>query len=90
MTRRQKEAQKRKVPDYIFNDEELKYYLYCIRNGIIISPMGTKDNAIGKWRIGISTPDNHKKVYYAPHIYDKDTLWPSLIDYFKFYYEKEM
>ena len=68
MTKRQKEAKKRQLPDYIFNDEEFKAYRYCVLNDIRISPIGT--DVIGKWKIGISTEDNYRRIYHAPHIYD--------------------
>ena len=86
LTKRQKEAKKRQLPDYIPNEEEFKYYRYCVSNNIRISPMGT--DQIGKWHIGISTPDSHRKVYNAPHIYDKDTIWIEYYKFCKYYYDQ--
>ena len=91
LTKREREKKKRQLPDnYIPTEEQHNHYMYCLRNNIRISPMGTEDNAVGKWRIGISTPDDYRKVYFAPHIYDKDTIWPSFYNYCKYYYEKQI
>lgn len=83
----EKAKKARQVPDYIPTKEEHEHYLYCIRNGIIISPFGTPEP--GKWKIGIAEADNHKKVYYAPHIYDRDTLWPEYYKMCKYYADRK-
>ena len=82
-----KEKKKRQLPDYIANPEEFKWYKFCLDNEIRISPIGINDR-VGAWKIGISTADDFRKVYYAPHIYDRDTIWPSFYNYCKFYYDK--
>ena len=89
ITKREREKKKRQLPDYIPSEDERTWFAYCIRNDIRISPYGISDQ-IGKWKIGISTPEDHRKVYYAPHIYDKDTIWPSVYNYMKYYYEKRI
>ena len=86
MTKRQKEQKKRQLPDYIPTKDERKYYQYCVRNNIRISPIGT--DVIGKWKIGISTEDNYRKIYHAPHIYDRDTIWIEFYKFCKYYYDK--
>ena len=88
MTRLQREKAKkaRLLPEYIPSDEERKWYMHCIRNGIIISPIGT-DNP-GKWYIGIAEEANYKKVYNSKFIYDKDTIWSEYFNMCKFYYDK--
>ena len=75
LTKRQKEAKKRQVPDYIPTDDERRWHEHCSRLNIRISPVALLDNAPGKWQIGISIPDNYKKIYRSPEICDKDTLW---------------
>lgn len=74
------------MPNYIPSAEEQEWYKYCVRKGIIISPMGVNGEP-DKWKIGISIGD-HKKVHYAPHIYDRDTIWISVYEFMKFYYNK--
>ena len=87
MTKRQKEAKKRQLPSYILEGYELRCYQYCVRNNIRISPVGIA-NEIGKWRIGISTPDSYKKVYESPEKCDAHSVWEVFNRYTKYYYEK--
>ena len=32
---------------------------------------------------------DYKKVHYAPHIYDRNTIWASVYEFMKFYYNKK-
>lgn len=75
------------MPDYIPSDEEVKWHNYCINKQIRISPMGINGEP-NKWKIGISIGD-HKKVHYAPSIYDRDTIWISVYEFMKYYYNKK-
>ena len=83
-----KEKQKRLLPDYNASEEETKWYHYCVRNNIRISPIGI--DGIGKWYIGISDPSDYKKVYNSRFIYDRDTIWPEFYKMCKYYYEKQI
>ena len=47
------------------------------------------NNTPGKWYIGISTPDNYKKVYKSKHIYDKTQVWDAMFEMCKYYYDKK-
>lgn len=85
---RLKQKQRRLLPDYIMTDEEFKWYKYCCDNAIRISPVAPPDNEPGKWNIGISTPDDHKKIYRSPELCDKDTVWPVFHKYTKYYYDR--
>lgn len=85
-TQRLKAKAARLLPDYIPSEEERKWYMYCVRNDIIISPVGTPDP--GKWYIGISDKSNHKKVYNSKFIYDKDTVMVAFYEMCKYYYDK--
>ena len=89
LTKRQKEAKKRQLPNYILNVYELLCYQYCVRNNIRISPVAVP-NEIGKWRIGISTPDSYKKVYESPEKCDVHSVWEVFNRYTKYYYEKRI
>ena len=77
------------MPQYIPTQEENEAYLYCVRNNIRISPIGIQ-GVIGKWKIGINVGPYKKgeKINLAPHIYDKDTIWPSYYEMCKYYYDK--
>lgn len=75
------------MPDYIASDDEIKYWRYCCSKDIRISPIGINGEP-NKWKIGISVGD-HKKVHYAPSIYDRDTIWISVYEFMKYYYNKK-
>ena len=75
------------MPNYIPSDEEQEWHKHCVRKGIIISPIGINGEP-NKWKIGISIGD-YKKVHYAPHIYDRNTIWASVYEFMKFYYNKK-
>ena len=88
LTKRQKEQQKYRLPECSITEEQQKCYDYCVKNNIIISPIGIQ-NTPGKWYVGISTPDNYKKVYKSKHIYDKDQIWDAMFEMCKYYYDKQ-
>ena len=77
------------MPQYIPTQKENEAYIYCVRNNIRISPIGIQ-GVIGKWKIGINVGPYKKgeKINLAPHIYDKDTIWPSYYEMCKYYYDK--
>jgi hypothetical protein len=78
-----------KLPDYLPSKEENDAYIYCVRNNIRISPIGI-NGELGKWKIGINVGPyvRGEKISIAPHIYDKDTIWPSYYEMCKYYYDK--
>ena len=86
LTKWQKKKKERQLPEYIPTKEEYGYYQYCVRHDIRISPIGT--DVVGKWKIGISDGDNYRKIYYAPHVYDRDTIWISFYEFCKYYYDR--
>ena len=88
LSKRQKEQQKYRLPECYTSEEQQKYYDYCVKNNIIISPIGIQ-NTPGKWYVGISTPDNYKKVYKSKHIYNKDQIWDAMFEMCKYYYDKQ-
>ena len=87
-----KEKAKRCLPeDYYPSDKEMEAYRYCVRNGIIISPVATEEwGEVGKWNIGISTPDNYKKIYRSPEKCDKHSVTEVFYKYCIYYYEKSI
>ena len=83
-------AKKRQLPnDYVCTPEEEQAYLYCVKNNIRISPIGVKD-VIGHWKIGISTPEDYKRIYTSPETCDKHSVWEVFYKYCNYYYEKSI
>jgi len=87
LTKRQKEQKKYNLPELSMTPRQSTYYNYCIDNNIRISPIGISDTP-GKWYIGISTPDNYRKIYKSKHIYDKNQVWEAMFEMCKYYYDK--
>jgi hypothetical protein len=86
--RKAKEKAKRCLPEnYFESDLESKAYIYCVRNNIIISPIGIKDT-VGSWRIGISLPGKHSVVHKSPEVCDKFTVMEIMYRYCIYYYNK--
>ena len=77
------------MPEYNPTQDEISANYYCISNNIRISPLGIQ-GVIGKWKIGINIGPYKKgeKINIAPHIYDKNTIWPSYYEMCKYYYDK--
>ena len=92
MTRREREKEKlkRQVPNLYRNEDERIYHKYCGDNGIRISPVATLDNVPGKWQVGISTPDDYRKIYRSPEICTADSLPEVFNKYTKYYYDKDL
>ena len=76
------------LPPYMPNPEEQDWKLYCTRNNIRISPWATPLD--GQWKICINLGPYKKreKCNFAPHVYDKETLWPEYYRMCKYYYDK--
>ena len=82
-----KEQEKHKLPtNYSPTKEEDNAYHYCVENDIRISPIASDES--GKWYIGVSTPDDFKKVYKSKYIYNRDTIWVSFYEMCLYYYKK--
>ena len=83
-----KRRKKNYLPSYIPTPEEQEWKLFCTRNNIRISPWGTPED--GKWKIciNIGPYKRGEKCNFAPHIYDKHTLWPEYYKFCKYYYDK--
>jgi hypothetical protein len=88
LTKRQKARLQWQLPDHSTTKEQQKYYDYCVQNNIRVSPIGIKDQP-GKWYVGISTPDNYRKVYKSKHIYDREQIWDEMFNMCKYYYDKK-
>jgi hypothetical protein len=66
---------------YIPGTKEFEYYRWCIKNGIIIWPIGTLKEA---WFIKITI---NGKSTTSPQAYSDD-LWDKVYEYYKYYYDK--
>lgn len=83
-----KRRKKNYLPQYMPTPEEREWKLFCTRNDIRISPWATPIN--GEWKICINIGPYRRgeKCNFAPHIYDKHTLWPEYYKFCKYYYDK--
>tara|TARA_Y100000004_G_scaffold9297_1_gene10194 strand:+ start:1005 stop:1298 length:294 start_codon:yes stop_codon:yes gene_type:complete len=78
-----------KMPPHNASNEQMKWQKYCIDNNIRISPYGI-NNEPGKWKIAIALGPYKRgeKIYYAPNVYDKYSIWPEYYKMCKYYYDK--
>lgn len=87
-SKKAKELAKKRLPNnYAQTPEDEAAYLYCVRNNIRISPCGVAGH-VGSWSIGISTPNNYKKINNSPEICDEHTVWQVFYKYCSYYYNK--
>ena len=70
------------------NNIGYQYLRYLIAANIRISPWATPQD--GQWKIciNIGAYKRGEKCNFAPHIYDKHTLWPEYYKFCKYYYDK--
>ena len=71
--------------DWMMSDEQKVWYEWGIKQGIIISPIPKEP---GKWYVGVSTPDNYKKIYKSRFEYDWLQIWDACMESYKYYYDK--
>ena len=87
-TRAAAKRKKRQLPnDYVCTPKEEQAYLYCVKNDIRISPIGVQ-GTLDQWYIGISTPEDYKRVYNSPETCDRHSVWQIFYKYCNYYYEK--
>ena len=77
------------MPEYLADENEFKWYKYCVDNNIRISPYGIQGDG-NHWRIAISLGPYKKweKQNLSPSIYDKFSIWPEYYRMCKYYYDK--
>ena len=68
--------------DYTVTEEDLKAYIWCIRNNIHISPRAIRE---ARWTIDIT---NKGKTNADPNSYIKSEIWEKIYNYYKHYYNK--
>ena len=67
---------------YTPSSEDMKAYIWCIRNKIFISPFATGN---GSWYIEIKIGGNISR---SPEPYGPTTIWIKLYEFYKYYYDK--
>jgi len=71
--------------DYTPTPEEEEAFMWCVRNGIRISPLAATRGNPTEWHIVIET-NNKKSV--SPESYGPGLIWKKLHEFFTYYYEK--
>ena len=67
---------------------------YCIKEGIIVSPIASKPWSYREkdknksWYVGVSLPENPRKVFKSPEPYGIDEIWDKVEETKKYYYDK--
>jgi hypothetical protein len=61
---------------------ETQAWLWCIRNGIYISPFAIAE---GRWGMVIKNKGSSNK---DPKTYTKGSVWPKMYEYYKYYFKK--
>ncbi len=68
--------------DYLPSNKERKAYIWCINNGIYISPQA---KSLIEWFICI---EMNNKINTSPDAYKKVEIWKQIFKYYTYYYEK--
>ena len=72
-------------------EKQNKAHEYCINNNIRVSPIAAESGLkVTTWYVGISTPENYKKVYKSPEVYASPEIWDAVSKAEIFYYEKSI
>ena len=77
------------LPSYLPNQEEQKWYRYCVHNNIRISPWGIFNDP-DNWYININIGPYKRgeKQNLSPEPYDRKQIWNKYYEYCKYYYDK--
>ena len=70
------------MKDYIRTAGEAEAMIWCIRNGIFISPLADSSS---EWWIDITIGDKSTR---SPKKYVGKEIWPKVYELYKFYYDK--
>ena len=68
--------------EYIASDKQIEAYIWCIRNGIFISPIAKTE---GAWWLEIT---NNGKTNKSPKTFTKTVVWEKMYEYYNYYYDK--
>jgi len=77
--------------DYAPNEDEKKWYKYCVDNDIRISTKPTQQGMYPEeWRIEIAIGPYKRgeKTYLSPNVYTIDNVYQALYNTMKYYYDK--
>jgi len=77
------------LPQYLANENELKWYDYCVKNEIRISPIGIHKDP-NNWHIEVRLGPYKKgeQGYVSPNVYDRESIWKEYYLMCKYYYDK--
>ena len=67
---------------YAPNNKEQEAYMWCVRNGIYISP---KAKSTTEWYLTITINSKESK---SPATYEKIDIWKQLYKFYVYYYDK--
>ena len=74
-----------RMPDYEPTDDERKYYIWGLDNGVFISPDGI-NNDPDHWYLAVKTQTGWKRGKFK---YDRDQIWYQYYQAYKYYYDKK-
>ena len=75
--------------DYEPSEKERRARDFCMENDIRISPIPVDQGSRpDKWYVGISTPDNYKKVYKSKFQFNNEQIWEEIYKACIYYYDK--
>ena len=77
------------LPHYIQTPEQIKWWTYCVKNNIRISPHGILGDS-DRWHIAINLGPykQGEKPNLSPSKYCRKTIWPEFYEMCKYYYDK--
>lgn len=68
--------------DYLPSSKERQAYIWCVKNGIYISPQAKSSI---EWFVCI---EMNKKINLSPETYKKIEIWKQIFKYYIYYYDK--
>ena len=68
--------------NYIYSTKEQEAYMWCVKNGIYITPKAKSTNS---WNLVVEI---NKKINISPESYGKVEIWKEMYKYYIYYYDK--
>ena len=73
------------MPEYLADENEFKWYKYCVDNNIRISPSAVGAGTPTRW---ILVLDLNGKIVNGPDQLAKNEVWVKMYEYYMYYYKK--
>ena len=68
-----------------------KAHSYCIDNNIRVSPIAYEPGMKNKlYHVGVSYPEDYKKIYKSPEVFQEYEIWEEVSKAEIYYYEKSI